>query len=65
MAAKGDRALLTYLSPLHLPFPKLGLLVLSSLQVKEEASIEVTSAAQETSAAVGLTSSLCGKQFSH
>lgn len=53
-ASKVDRAYLSHLSLIHLPFSKLGLLVLSSLQIMEEGTIAATSTAQETSAAVVL-----------
>lgn len=54
MAAKVDRTYLTQLSLGYLPFPRLDLLVLSSLQAKEEGTIAATYATWETSAAVGL-----------
>lgn len=54
MAAKMDRTYLTQLSLVYLPFPRLDLLVLSSLQAREEGTTAATFATWETPAAVGL-----------
>ena len=54
MAAKVDRACFTQLSLVCLLFPRLYLLVLSSLQAREEGTTPGTFATRETSATAGL-----------
>lgn len=54
MAAKVDRVCFTQLSLVYLTFPRLDLLVLSSLQAREEGATAATFATRETSATAGL-----------